>query len=110
MCPGILQPQLSISGYPPHPISSPKPGLLYSFAQDQGQEPECCEEGPLMGDDEALPYPKGTQLPHLGLRSPGPRQWIACDHPRSRLLSRLPERWDKAKRQKAVSRGIVPLR
>lgn len=62
-----------------------------------------------MGDDEALPYPKRTQLPHLGLSFLGPRQWIACDHPRSSFLN-LPERWNKTKRQKAVSRGIVPLR
>lgn len=64
LCPAILQPQLPISGYPSHPTTSPKPALPYGFAQGQGQEPECYEEGPLMGDSV---YPRRTQLPHLGL-------------------------------------------
>lgn len=65
LCPGTLRPHLPISGYPPHPIASPKPALLYSFAQGQGQEAECCVEGPLMGDSV---YLRRTQLPHLGCR------------------------------------------
>lgn len=62
-----------------------------------------------MGDDAVLPYPKRTQLPHLGLCSPTPRQGTACDHPRSSSLIFL-RGGNKAKSQRAVPRGLVTLR
>lgn len=67
------QPQSPTSGAHPTPFQPPasSPLLLCTGWRAGGwaavQEPESCEEGPRVDDNEVLPYPKRTQLPHLGV-------------------------------------------